>query len=135
MKRNGLLIGLVLGWLVAGLALAFEPGIYDITMQAGEDYVLTMNVKDSLGSPVDLTGYSYAAQMRTKPAPVGSVLANYSTTIVTPSAGLIRVKLSKEQTLANSGKAGTWDLRQTDPQGQVTYLLTGKCTVKPTTTR
>jgi len=120
--------------LLATAASAFQPGTYDIIMQAGEDYVLTA-VESNNGTPINLTGNTYAAQFRSAPAPAGIVYATYSASTSNPSAGQIRVKLSAAQTLAQSGKSGVWDLRRTDAAGQVSYRLTGKCAVKPTVTR
>ncbi|MFZ2949454.1 MAG: hypothetical protein WA003_08205 [Desulfuromonadaceae bacterium] len=115
-------------------ASAFNPGIYDILMQAGEDYILTVTESNN-GTPINLSGTTYAAQFRSAPAPAGIVFATYSAFTNNPAAGNITVKLSKAQTLAQSGAAGVWDLRRTDASGLVSYRLSGKCIVRPTVTR
>jgi hypothetical protein len=116
-------------------AYAADPGSYDITMYAGEDYRLTLKLADSTGSDINLTGNSYAAQFRSAPAPTGSIFATYSTTVTSAGTGMISVRLSRAQTTALTGKSGLWDLKQTDSVGLVSYLLTGKCAVRPTVTR
>ena len=121
--------------LITSSALAFDPGTYDIAMLAGEDYRLTLKLTDSTGSAMNLTGCSYAAQFRSAPAPTGSVFATYSTSVTSAGTGTISVRLSRAQTSLSSGKSGLWDLKQTDSTGLVSYILTGKCSVRPTVTR
>jgi len=134
MKLKTLLISALLALIVTA-AFAFDPGVYDVTMYAGEDFKLTLLLKDSGGATMNLTGNTYAAQFRSAPAPAGTVFATYSASAPTPANGQIEVKLSRTQTATNTGKAGMWDLRQTDSTGMVSYLLTGKAAVKPTVTR
>lgn len=117
------------------LAFAFDPGAYDIIMQAGEDFRLTMALKDSNGTAINLTGNTYSAQFRSAPAPAGVVFATYSASASAPASGQVTIKLSKAQTTNTSGKTGLWDLKQTDAAGSVSYLLAGKVIVKPTVTR
>jgi hypothetical protein len=121
--------------LLASTVFAFTPGVFDITMQAGEDFKLSVGLADSTGADINLTGNTYAAQFRSAPAPGGVVFATYSAYSPSPATGQITVKLSSAQTSKQSGKSGIWDLKQTDSAGQVSYLLTGKCAVKPTATR
>ena len=122
--------------LLSACCWAFNPGVYDIIMQAGEDYTLHLQFKDSTGAAMDLNGYSYASQFRSAPAPGGVVYATYSAAIFgDATSGRVRVKLSHGQTTTNSGRSGVWDLRQTAPSGEISYMLTGKAAVKPTVTR
>jgi hypothetical protein len=132
MKRTTLIISALL--VLSATAWAFQPGHFDIVMQAGEDFWMDATKKYN-GTPVDLTGNSYAAQFRSAPAPGGIVFATFSTIVTTPANGVIRVKLSRAQTVNLSGKSGVWDLRETNAAGQVTYQQSGKCAVAPTVTR
>jgi len=116
-------------------ASALDPAKYDITMQAGEDYSLQLQLKDGNGNGMNLTGYSFKAQFRQDAAPTGAVFATYSAIFTNMTGGGLNLRLSKAQTAANSGKVGQWDLRQTDPSAHVTYILRGKVTVQPTATR
>jgi hypothetical protein len=126
-----LLLTLVLGF----TAYAFDPGVYDMVIQAGEDYQLTLQLADSTGAAVNLSGNTYAAQFRSAPAPAGIVFATFSASSSAPLAGQVAVRLSKDQTVAHSGKTGVWDLRQTTGGGAVSYLISGKAVVRPTVTR
>lgn len=120
---------------IIGTAWALDPGVFDISMQAGEDYRLQLTLKDGNGAAMNLTGYSYRAQFRQAPAPTGALYATYSTVMVSPTTGRLDVRLSKAQTNTNTGRSGVWDLQQTEPGGNVSYILTGKTVVKPTATR
>lgn len=130
MRRLILIIALLLAPTIA-LAIGDDaPPAWDITMMAGEDYRLLFALAYN-GQPIDLTGNTYAGQFRS--APGAQVFANFSANAV--SGGRISVRLSRAQTLALSGKSGVWDLVQRTSAGLVSYAMTGKCTVRPTSTR
>jgi len=146
MKRY-LLSLLVLAALVSS-AFALEPVNWDLVMQAGEDYVLNLQLTSCADVPLPvppavcksskvtkLTGYSYKAQFRSAAAPAGTIYANLSTVFSDMTGGRVDIKLSKAQTAANSGRAGVWDLQQTDSGGQVSYIIRGKAAVSPTVTQ
>jgi hypothetical protein len=111
------------------------PKPLDVVMLAGSDFSLTLKHTDEMEAAIDITGYAFAAQFRSAPAPGGILFATYSTSITNPVSGLFQVSLSKFQTLTLSGKSGVWDLFQVDTAGKVTYLLSGKAAVRPTATR
>jgi hypothetical protein len=114
-------------------ALAEEP---TLTMKAGADYRATLVWSNpQTGTPINLTGNSYAAQFRSAPYPGGQLFANYSAIVTSPVTGTMELRLSRAQTSTLSGKAGVWDLRQTDSSGLVTYQFGGKVVVLPTVTR
>lgn len=111
------------------------PSALDIIMLAGADFDLTVYRKFDATTYLDITGYQYAAQFRSAPAPGGVLFANYSAVISDPATGHLRVKLSRFQTVPLSGKSGVWDLRQTAPNGLVSYIISGKAYVRPTVTQ
>ena len=120
---------------VVATAWALDPALYNITMQAGEDYRLTLVLKDAAGAVQNITGCSYRAQYRSSYAPAGTVYATYSAIVTAPATGTVSVRLSRAQTGALSGTSGVWDLQQTDSGGAVSYLMKGSATVAPTVTR
>jgi len=128
-------IVLILCLTLSPFAQALEPGTYDLTMLAGEDFSLSLQLKDGNGQNMDLTGYNYKAQFRQSAAPTGVIYANLSTVFTSYTGGRFNVKLSRAQTATNSNKSGIWDLQQTDSGGKVSYILSGKAIVKPTATR
>jgi hypothetical protein len=128
MKR--LLLTLCLALTLALPALAEDV---NLTMKAGADYRAQLTWTDSTGTPINLTGNNYAAQFRDKPG--GSLYANYSAVVTSPSTGTMEIRLSRAQTERNSGKAGVWDLRETNSAGLITYQFGGKVVVLPTVTK
>lgn len=142
------LVGLLGVAVIFGTSMAADMGVYNIIMQAGEDFrlPLAMNTCADNPPPADptkcktlvptkLDGYSYKAQFRQAPAPAGAVYATYSAVFVNLSAGRVDLRLSKAQTAANSGKSGVWDIRETNPSGLSSYPAGGPAVVKPTATR
>ena len=115
-------------------ALALDPASYDVSIQAGEDYRLTLVMKNMSGHPMNLTGYRYKAQGRTT-ADAAQPFVNLSSNVTDPANGKVVVSLSKAQTTRNAGKAGYWDLQQTDPGGLVSYLIKGVLKIVATVTR
>jgi hypothetical protein len=134
MTRN-FLISTVLFLCCTLPAFAIDPGTFDVIMQAGADYKLTLKLTDATAQPVNLTGYGYAAQFRPTTDAAAPVFATFSTAIPTPVSGQVEVKLSRRWTSTMAGKTGVWDLQQTDATGAVSYLLRGKTVVSPTVTR
>lgn len=111
-------------------AIAENP---DIILRAGADYNATLTWTYN-GQPINLTGYSYAAQFRSAPTS-GVLFANLSTVVTNATAGEMRLSLSRRQTAGLGGKTGVWDLRQTAPGGAVTYQMGGTVKVLPTVTQ
>lgn len=118
---------------VAGNAEALDPGVYDITVQEGEDYVLNLTHKAN-GLPVDLTGYSFRLQgKRTLASPVAFV--TFSSAIVNPTAGQTRHWLTRAATRDRANTAGVYDLMQTAPGGAVSYPMKGTIKFMETVTQ
>lgn len=126
-------------WLIAItfclVTTVFAAETYDIVIKAGEDYrrTHTWSVK-STWVFVNLSGSSFQGQFRSAPYPNGTLYANFSTIVTSASTGQIRMSLSRRQTAALSGKAGVWDLQQTDAAGRVSYRYGGTCKVLPVVT-
>lgn len=131
-----LLTALFLTITLASAVLAFEmlPS-GNLTMYAGEDVRIVMTLKDSTGTPLNLTGYAYKSQYSSTFAPGGTVYATYSANVLSPTAGTISIRLSKAQTTTLSGTQGVWDVQQTDSGGAISYIVKGKALVVPTVTR
>lgn len=131
MKR--LVIAMLLTLALALPAMAGETA--DLVMKAGSDYRATLTwTVPVTKAPVDLTGNSYAAQFRSAPYPGGVLFASYSTIVTSAPAGQMQLRLSRRQTAACSGKAGVWDLKQTDAAGVVSYRFGGTVKCLPTVT-
>jgi hypothetical protein len=93
--------------------------IYDLTLYQGDSFSCEFDF------PFDISGYNYAAQIRTYPnAP--SLYATFTCTVLStsPTLSKLQISLTKEQT-AYLPVRGFWDLQftsQSDPNYEVTYL-------------
>ncbi len=131
MKTACLLILLALA-LLAVPAAALDPGPYDLTVYANEDYVLNLTHKAS-DVPVNLTGYSF--KLQAKKTAASPVFLTFSTAVVNAAAGQTRHWLTKGTTRNNANSAGIYDLMQTAPDGKVSYRVQGKIRILETVTR
>jgi hypothetical protein len=84
------------------------------------------------GTPVDLTGWQIASQIRAKEGSTTAV--SFAVEVDPDIPGRFRIHLTPEQT---NGLSGTmvWDLRLTDPQGNSYTYLRGQVQVTPRVTR
>lgn len=117
---------------VAAPARALDPGQYDITVYANEDYRLNL-VHTANGVPVNLTGYQFRMQARKTGA--AAAFVTFSSAVTDAAAGKTSHWLTKAATAANVNVAGQYDLMQTAPDGTVSYRMQGKIRVMETVTR
>jgi hypothetical protein len=139
MKRLLIAAGMMIA--TSCFADSYIPATMNLQINAGEDYAATVRLSTCSSytplsglcrgtlTPVNLTGYSFQAQIRAT-AYSSAVLGNFSTSTV-PSTGNLTWKLSHQTTLALFGKSGYWDLRMTAPDGSLSYLLKGSVTFTP----
>jgi hypothetical protein len=113
------------------------PGKVDLAIYQGDD--TRFNVVFSIaGSPVNLTGWSFAAQVRKVSADDdggGAPLASFTCTITNPTAGIVEVVLPHTQSENIDVKSAVWDLQGTDPAGSVTTFIAGAANVTLEVTR
>ena len=104
----------------------------NIVIDQGSTFQTSINVTDDNELPIDLTGYSAAAQMRKHYT--SSNATSFTTSI---SAALGVVTLSMNAATTNTITAGRYlyDCELTDPNGAVTRLVEGIVTVTPGITR
>lgn len=113
-------------------AQALDPGQYDITVYANEDFRLNLTHTSS-GQPINLTGYSF--KLQAKKTPTAPVFCTMSSSIVNAAAGTTTHTLSRRYTAAIANTAGVYDLLQTAPDGTTSYRMQGKIRVLETITR
>lgn len=107
---------------------------YNITVIEGADYAVSLTLtEDNL--PVDLTGYTFQAQLRENFAEYAPVLGEFTCTLPNPATGEVVLSLSAATTQnmfattdANRarGQVGYWDVFYTSPTGVREYLLGGR---------
>lgn len=113
-------------------------GVYNAYIEQGADWRILLSLVDALDQPMDLTGYTGAAQIRAS-ASSSVVLASPTVTFVDRLAGQLALSLTAVQTkaLATAGLRfqettnGAWDLYLTAPDGTVLRLLNGDAAISP----
>lgn len=111
---------------------------FDITIEQGATFTLSLVWKDSAGTPINLTGWT--ARMQVRPS-YGSdvVLLNLNSTsggiTLGGLAGTIEVVGSATATAAITGRKAVYDIELVAPGGAVTRLLQGLATLSPEVTR
>lgn len=98
------------------------PGKYDITIHQGATFELSLQYKDSLGNPVDMSGYTVAAQLWNR---LGTVkLSDFDFSWTAQASGSFGLKLSSSVT-SGITEQGQYDVLVTEPGGDKFYLLQG----------
>lgn len=104
---------------------------YDITVRQGETYRLTIPVQTEGGSPITLTGYSVAGQVRETHASA-TVLHDLAPTA---DGSNVVIDIPAGTSAGWSWRYGVYDIELTAPDSKVTRLLEGSVTVSPEVTR
>ena len=107
--------------------------VTNFALDQGADFEAQIQVKDILGTPRNLTGYTFASQMRK--SYTSSTAYNFVVTVENAAIGLIRISMTN--TVTAGIKAGNYlfDLEMTDQAGKKTRVLEGQITVFAEVTR
>jgi hypothetical protein len=97
------------------------PSELDLQLYAGDDFAFTLTLTDSSNQPVDLTGATAEAQIRTKPGtpdpPAASFICSISTNVIT-----LTLQGTATQDLVGSY---SWDCQVTYSGGTVSTVVMG----------
>ena len=103
--------------------MAINPGTYDMTIQRRSDHNVSVILKDSTGSTVNLGGYTVQSQVwdeaRTSKA------ADVTIAITSSSGGAFDWKLTDTQTASFSSNEYKYDVLLTNSSGLKEYWLEG----------
>jgi len=110
-----------------------SPATYPLTVRIGDTETVSVTLQDSDGAPINITGRTYAAQIRAT-ADAASPLATFTCTITSAAAGTFACTLSAATTAALSTGIGVWDLAETNGS-TVTTLLAGPVQINQDVTR
>lgn len=102
--------------------MAISPGTYNITLQRRADYSITLQFKDSAGAPINLTGWTVAAQAWNQGRT--SKYADFTVTYTNRSTGTVAIALTDEQTAIFPNEA-YYDVLLTNDSGLKEYYLEG----------
>jgi hypothetical protein len=98
------------------------PGKYDITIYQGATLELSLQYKDSTGTPVNMSGYTVAAQLWNR---LGTVkISNLDVSWITQASGTFKLRLASSVT-SGITEQGQYDVLVTEPGGDKYYLLQG----------
>ena len=106
----------------------------NIVVDQGADYSASIDVADSDGDNIDLTGYTGAGQIRKTYSSTTAV--NFAVAVADPStSGVLNISLTNSQT--NAMKAGryVYDVAITSSGGTKTRVLEGQLEITPGVTQ
>jgi hypothetical protein len=110
---------------------------YIVEIDQGADWFFNVTYENPAGTPVNITSYTAALQLRSLPESTTAVLslATGSGITITGAAGLVAVRATAQQTGAIIAGDYYYDLEITSPQGVVTRLVQGQAILNPQVTR
>jgi len=110
-----------------------NPANYPLTLRIGDTETVSVTLQSSTGTPINITGRTYAAQVRTT-ADASSALATFSCSVTNGTAGQLACTLTATQTAALTTGVAVWDLQETNG-ATVTTLLYGPVRIDQDVTR
>lgn len=121
------------------------PGRYEIGIYVDRDFEQTFQFKNSAGGTIDLSTYSFAAELR--PVYNSDILLTAFTVSGTLSSGIVNISLTDAQTLALSNSEdldlsstttavnAVWDLVATNSEGLRENYVMGTAVINGTVQR
>ena len=119
---------------------------YNMNIDQGSDFLLTLTIKDPAGLEVDLTGFTFSGQIR-KNISDSTVVASFDFTILdqVTNTGQVTVGLDaatssaillkSQKTVSRKAEKMAYDIEKTDTLGQVERILQGQVLFSPEVTR
>lgn len=111
---------------------------YDTSINQGADWYINFVYQDTTtGTPINITGYTAALQLRSLPSTPTAALSLSTTAgiTITGATGLIAVHATASQTDAVDAGYYYYDLEITSPTAIVTRLVQGQILVSAQVTR
>jgi hypothetical protein len=107
------------------------PGVRNLTIVHRDDYSHTITIVDSDSVAINLTGRTYAAEIRSAPSTAGTADATFTVSLTNLATGIVVISLTDTQTDALvPGLPYFWDLQETVTATTfTTTVLAGKVTV------
>ena len=110
---------------------------YNVEIDQGADWFLNVTYEQPAGTPVNITDYTSALQLRSLPTDPTAVLSlsTGSGITITGATGLVAVHATATQTRAIDEGVYYYDLEITSQSGIVTRLVQGQANVSAEVTR
>ncbi len=109
-------------------------GKLDITVEQGATFERNITIKDSSNAAVNITGSSFAGQIR-KRHQSSTTQAAFSFNITNATGGVVIATISATDTANIEAGDFVYDIEWTQADNTVTRLLEGTATVTPQVTR
>ena len=109
-----------------------KPGKRNLEITRGDDYPHEIRFEDSAGDPVDKSGCTYRAQIRTRAADEDDIAFDIDDSQL--AGGILVLSLDAAAT-RDLPTVAVWDLEQTAPTPRTTTLLSGSVVVREDVTR
>lgn len=109
------------------------PAKQDIKVMRGDTEVFNITLSDSAGTPINLTGDTFASQIRYNRDDV-TIAASFTCVITDAPNGVVQLTLGAVASAALNDGVAYWDLQRTSG-ANVSTVLSGKCTVLADVTR
>lgn len=110
-----------------------KPTNYPLNIKIGDTETVTVTRQTSSGTPINITGRVYSAQVRAKPSS-STPLATFNCAIVDATNGIFACTLPASTTAALSPANAVWDLQEINGV-VVTTLLSGPAYIEKDVTR
>jgi hypothetical protein len=110
-----------------------QPADQDLIITRGDTETLVVTITTDGSTPVNITGRTYASQIRTQQDST-TVKASFTCTVTSGAAGEVTCVLSSTSSAALSAGLYFWDLQET-ASGVVSTILAGTVTVLADVTR
>jgi LEA14-like dessication related protein len=110
---------------------------YNTVIDQGATWYLTVTYENPNGTPINITGYTAALQLRSLPSDAVAVLSltTGSGITITGATGTVAITATATQTRAIDEGTYYYDLEITSTLGVVTRLVQGQVVVSPEVTR
>tara|TARA_R100000654_G_scaffold13260_1_gene28894 strand:+ start:142 stop:483 length:342 start_codon:yes stop_codon:yes gene_type:complete len=103
--------------------MAISPATYNFTLQRRSDHSIPLIFKDSSNNPINLTGFTVAAQVWDETRT--TKYADFSVAYTDRSAGSVSISLTDTQTATFSPSVLRYDVLLTNGSGEKEYYLEG----------
>jgi hypothetical protein len=111
--------------------LDIVSGVLNINASQGKTWTVTINVTNSAGSAVNLTGYSAKWQIRETPASSAVLSLANGSGITLTSGGVITMTASSTATAAIPAGSYAHEIELIEPSGAIPPFLAGNVIVLP----
>ena len=105
----------------------------NLTVDQGTDFTMSVNVTDTDGDALNLTGFTVAGQVRR--SYFSTTAVNFTCAVSNATSGIITVSLSGTQSDAMKAGRYVYDVEITNAGGTKTRVLEGQLEIMPAVTK